>query len=160
MTLTGNIRKCWTLRKTEKQETSRRQSTQKKTSIISMEYPSNYQIFGNHYYEKAKQRKQLPKLQHHETESTKVRQQIWFHIVPQPKSTNQKRPENISILCKHINTTQTLTLTLPDDGRSIARNVAEKHYDSRHDKLRKQYLEFWYTGLSESATFCHKCPGQ
>ena len=26
--------------------------------------------------------------------------------------------------------------TLPDDGRSISRNVAEKHYDSRHDKLR------------------------
>ena len=29
--------------------------------------------------------------------------------------------------------------TLPDDGRSISQNVAEKHYDSRHDKLRKQY---------------------
>ena len=28
---------------------------------------------------------------------------------------------------------------LPDDGRSISRNVAENHYDSRHDKLRKQY---------------------
>ena len=26
--------------------------------------------------------------------------------------------------------------TLPDDGRSISRNVAEKYYDSRHDKLR------------------------
>ena len=26
--------------------------------------------------------------------------------------------------------------TLPDDGRSISRNVAEKHYDSRPDKLR------------------------
>ena len=26
--------------------------------------------------------------------------------------------------------------TLPDDGRSISRNVTEKHYDSRHDKLR------------------------
>ena len=70
MTLTGNIRKYWTLRKTGKQEPSRRQSTQKKTSIISMEYPSSYQIFGNQYYEKAKQRKQLPKLQHHQTEST------------------------------------------------------------------------------------------
>ena len=23
-----------------------------------------------------------------------------------------------------------------DDGRSISRNVAEKHYDSRHDKLK------------------------
>ena len=30
--------------------------------------------------------------------------------------------------------------TLPDDERSISRNVAEKRYDSRHDKLRKQYL--------------------
>ena len=29
--------------------------------------------------------------------------------------------------------------TLPDDERSIPRKVAEKHYDSRHDKLRKQY---------------------
>ena len=27
-------------------------------------------------------------------------------------------------------------LPLPDDERSISRNVAEKHYDSRHDKLR------------------------
>ena len=26
--------------------------------------------------------------------------------------------------------------TLPDDGRSISRNVAEKHYDSTHDKLK------------------------
>ena len=30
--------------------------------------------------------------------------------------------------------------TLPDDGRSISRNVAEKHHDSRHDKVRKQYF--------------------
>ena len=29
-------------------------------------------------------------------------------------------------------------LSLPDDGRSISRNVAEKHYDSRHDKLRNK----------------------
>ena len=28
---------------------------------------------------------------------------------------------------------------LPDDGRSISRNMAGKHNDSRHDKLRKQY---------------------
>ena len=28
-----------------------------------MEYPPNYQIFGSQYYEKAKQRKQLPKRQ-------------------------------------------------------------------------------------------------
>ena len=35
--------------------------------------------------------------------------------------------------------THTHTHTLPDDERSISRNVAEKH-DSRHDKLRKQYL--------------------
>ena len=72
-----------------------------------MEYPSNYQIFGNQYYEKAEQRKQPPKLQHHQTESTKVCQQVWFHTGPQPKSTNQKRPQNISILCEHINTTNT-----------------------------------------------------
>ena len=26
--------------------------------------------------------------------------------------------------------------TLPDDGRSMSRIVAEKHYDSRHDKLK------------------------
>ena len=30
---------------------------------------------------------------------------------------------------------------LPDDGRSISRNVAEKHYDSRHDKLRNNIEE-------------------
>ena len=40
---------------------------------------------------KAKQRKQPPKLQHHQTESTKVRQQVWFHTGTQQKSTNQKR---------------------------------------------------------------------
>ena len=91
-TLTGNIRKYWTLRKNGKQEPSRSRSTQKKTSIISMEYSSNYQIFGNQYYEKAMQRKQPPKLQHHQTDSTKVRQQVWFHTGLQPKSTNQKRP--------------------------------------------------------------------
>ena len=28
--------------------------------------------------------------------------------------------------------------TLPDDGRSVSQNLAGKHYDSRHDKLRKQ----------------------
>ena len=74
MTLTGNIRKYWTLRKTGKQEPSRSLSTQKRMSIISMEYPSSCQIFGNQYYEKTKQRKQLPKLQHHQTESAKVSQ--------------------------------------------------------------------------------------
>ena len=47
VTLTRNIRKYWALRKTGKQELSRKQSTQKKMSIISTEYPSNYQIFGN-----------------------------------------------------------------------------------------------------------------
>ena len=46
------------LRKTGKQKPSGRQSTQKKTSTISMEYPSSYQIFGNQYYEKAKQCKE------------------------------------------------------------------------------------------------------
>ena len=92
MTLTGSIRKCWTLRKTGKQEPSRRQSTQKKTSIISVEYPSNYQIFGNQKYGKARQRKQPPKPQHHQTESTMVCQQVRFYTGPKPKSTNQKRP--------------------------------------------------------------------
>ena len=76
MTLTGNIRKYWTLRKIGKQERSRSQSAQKKTSIISMEYPSNCQIFGNQYYKIAKQRKQPPKLQHHQTESAMVRQRV------------------------------------------------------------------------------------
>ena len=92
MTLTGNIRKYWTLRKIGKQEPSRSQSTQKKTNIISIEYPSNCQIFGNQYYEKTKQRKQPPKLQHHQTESAKVRQRVWFRTGPHPKSANQKRP--------------------------------------------------------------------
>ena len=88
--LIGNIRKYWTLRKSRKQEPSRSQSTQKKTSIISMEYPSNCQIFESQCYEKAKQRKQPPKLpHHHQTESVKVRQQVWFHTGPYPKSINQ-----------------------------------------------------------------------
>ena len=137
MTLTGNIRKCWTLRKTGKQEPSRRQSTQKKTSIISVEYRSNYQIFGNQYYEKAKQRKQPPKLQHHQTESTKVTNRYGSIQVR-----NQSQPirNDLSILREHIIPhTHTHAHTLPDDGRSISRNVAEKHYDSSHDKLRKQY---------------------
>ena len=63
MTLIGNIIKYWILRKTGKQEPSRRQSTQKKTSIISMQYPSSYQIFGHQYCEKTKQRKQPQKIQ-------------------------------------------------------------------------------------------------
>ena len=49
-----------------------------------MEYPSNCQIFGNQYYEKAKQRKQLPKLQHHQTDSAKVRQRVWFRTGVRP----------------------------------------------------------------------------
>ena len=84
MTLTGNIRKYWTLRKTGKQDSSRRQSTQKKTSTISIEYPSNYQIFGNQYYGKAKQIKQPSKLQHHQTEAINIRQHVWFHTGLQP----------------------------------------------------------------------------
>ena len=44
----------------------------------------------NQYYEKRKQRKQPPKLQHHQPESTKVCQQVWFHTGPQPKSTNHE----------------------------------------------------------------------
>ena len=92
MTLTGNIRKYWTLRTIGKQGPSRSQSTQKKTSIISMEYPPNCQIeiFGNQYYEKAKQRKQLPKLQNRQTESANVCQRLWFRTSPHPKSTNPK----------------------------------------------------------------------
>ena len=74
-------------------------------------------------------------LQHHQTESPKVRNHVWFRTGPNSKSTNQERPQNISILCKHI-IPDTHSHTLPDDGRSISRNVAEKHYDSRHDKLR------------------------
>ena len=81
MTLTGNIRKYWTLRKIGKHLPSRSQSTQRKTSIISIEYPSNCQISGNQYYEKAKQRKQPPKLQHHQTDSAKVRQPVWFRTM-------------------------------------------------------------------------------
>ena len=100
-----------------------------------MEYPSSCQTFGNQYYEKTKRRKQPSKLQHHQTESAKVRNRVWFRTGPNSKSTNQERPQNISILCKHI-IPDTHSHTLPDDGRSISRNVAEKHYDSRHDKLR------------------------
>ena len=33
--------------------------------------------------------------------------------------------------------------TLPDDGRSISQNVAEKRYDSRHGKLRKHCEYNW-----------------
>ena len=58
-------------------------------SIVSMDYPSSHQIFGNQYYEKTKQGKQLPKLQHHQTESTKICKQVWFHTGLQSKSTNQ-----------------------------------------------------------------------
>ena len=61
------------------------------TSIISMEYPSNYQIFGNQYYEKTKQRKQPPKLQHHQTESIKVRQQLW------------RKGKNVSLIKRQTN---------------------------------------------------------
>ena len=95
-----------------------------------MEYPSSYQIFGNQYYDKAKQRKQPPKLQHHQTESTKVRQQVWFYTGLQPKSANQKRPQNISILCEYINTKHTLTHLNPtqdaiDKKSSLCRRVSE-----------------------------------
>ena len=68
--------------KTGKQEPSRSQSTQKRMSIISMEYPSSCQIFGNQCYEKTKQRKQPPKLQHHQTESAKVRKGPQLCMVP------------------------------------------------------------------------------
>ena len=71
-------------------KTSRSPSTQKRMSIISMAYPSNNQIFGNQYYEKTKQRNQPPKLQHHQTESAKVRNRVWFCTGPNSKSTNQE----------------------------------------------------------------------
>ena len=62
MTLTWDIRKCWTLRKTGTQEPSRRQSTQKKKSIISiMEYPSSYQIFGKPILQESKEKKTTAK---------------------------------------------------------------------------------------------------
>ena len=105
------------MRKTGKQEPSRSPSTQKRMSIISMEYPSNCQIFGNQYYEKTKQRKQPPKLQH-QTESAKVRNRVWFCTGPNSKSTNQERPQNISILCKHI-IPDTQSHTLPDDEKAF-----------------------------------------
>ena len=54
-------------------------------SIISMEYPLSCQIFGNQYYEKTKQRKQPPKLQHHQIESAKVRNRVWFRTGPNSK---------------------------------------------------------------------------
>ena len=48
--------------------------------------------------------------------------------------------EALTGLIYHRPTGENFTFhTLPDDGRSISRNVAEKHYDSRHDKLKKQY---------------------
>ena len=97
-----------------------------------MEYPSSCQTFGNQYHEKTKQRKQLPKLQHH---------RVWLRTGPNSKSNNQERPQNISILCKHI-IPDTHSHTLPDDGRSISRNVAEIHCDSRHDKLRNNIEDF------------------
>ena len=49
-----------------------------------MEYPSSYQIFGNQYHEKAEQRKQLPKLQHHQTESANKYGFIQVHNQSQP----------------------------------------------------------------------------
>ena len=82
-----------------------------------------------------KAKKTTAKTKHHQTESAKVRNRVWFRTGPNSKSTNQERPQNISILCKHI-IPDTHSHTVPDDGRSISRNVAEKHYDSRHDQLR------------------------
>ena len=33
--------------------------------------------------------------------------------------------------------------TSPDDVRGISRNVAEKHYDSGHDKLKNREVQCW-----------------
>ena len=111
MTLTKNTRKYWTLRKTGKQKPSRSQSTQKKTSIISMEYPSNCQISRNQYYEKAKQRKQPPKLQH-QAESAKVCQRVWFCTGAHPKSTFRNTLEYFDPLQTHKYHTHTHTTCL------------------------------------------------
>ena len=109
MTLTGNIRKYWTLRKTRRQELLKRQSTQKKTSIISMEYPSNYQVFGNQYYEKVKQRKQPPKLQHHQTESTKAPTSIVPNKYATKVSQSERTLKYFDPLQTHKYHTHTLT---------------------------------------------------
>ena len=134
MTLTGNTRNYWNLRKTGKQEPSRRQSTQKKTSIISMEYSSSCQIFGKQYYKKAKQRKPPPKLQHHQTEFTKVRQQVWFHIGPQTKSTKVNQSETtlkyFDPLRTHKYYAHTRTPCLMMREESL--ETSPKNIDSRH----------------------------
>ena len=49
-----------------------------------MEYPSNCQIFGNQYCEIAKQRKQPPKLQHHQTKSANMYGFLQVRIQNQP----------------------------------------------------------------------------
>ena len=75
-----------------------------------------------------KAKKQPPKLRHHQTESAKVLNRVWFRTSPNSKSTNQERPQNISILCKHIipdTHSHTLTRWLSDFlvGRVIQVNV-------------------------------------
>ena len=57
----------------------------------------------------------------------------------------KQRPTAWSTLALRVKTSVLLACLhiLPDDGRSISRNVAEKHYDSRHDKLRRQYEDNW-----------------
>ena len=108
-----------------------------------MEYPLHYQTFGNQYNVKAKQRKQLPKLQHHQTDSTKGRQQVWFHTGPQPKSTNQKLLKSISFpLRTHKYHTHTHTPCLPIQisiDKPLNRNTPltepRCRFDKRNDDL-------------------------
>ena len=82
---------------------------QKRMSIISMEYPSSCQIFGNQYYEKTKQRKQQPRLQHHQTESAKVRNRVWFRTGPNSKINQSGTTSEYFDPLQTYNTGHTLT---------------------------------------------------
>ena len=72
---------------------------------------------------------------------------------PPPPPLVQNRVKIFRSSAKHIYHTH--THTLPDDGRCISRNVAEKHNDSRHDKLRKQFKDV----TSEYKHLLFKVPG-
>ena len=70
--------------------------------------------------------------------------QVWTTCRPPPmgdKPHNSKRGNSGAYI-------------LPDDGRRISRNVAEKHYDSMCDKSRKQYEYNWINSpnIFEKAT--------
>ena len=86
MTLTENITKYWTLRTIGKQESSRKQSTQ---SIILMKYSSNYQIFGNQYYEKAKEENNRQNYNIIKLSPQRSVNKYGSCTGPQPKSTSQ-----------------------------------------------------------------------